>query len=774
MSEPKKFPFKEIKIYFLIFIFTIATLSPTKIIFADPVRTKGSSRGKETTPPYPFSSTVIKGLKVFPDHPLQFHFILDIADEHYSRKDKEHNRLLLKTSRKLIKYFLATLAVPEQDMWVNLSPDEPDRIIPKAFGETEMGKDLLDQDFVLKKITASLMSPDNKTGRQFWRRMHKKMAHKGESHPHIANTFNKIWIVPEKAVVYENAETNTAFVIESKLKVMTEEDYISTMTPDSDKYSIENQKKGIPATDVIRKLIIPEIEREVNEGKHFVPLRQMYHSMILGAWYKKNLRESLLGQIYMNQNKIQGIDIKDKHAKQKIYAQYLTTFEKGVYDHIRKEYDSKSQKVVFKKYFSGGIIAGKKLEEVYTEAYQTEVVSPDLAVASSVTIGANLSLIDGEDNLENQNIDELAADELITMLITSLGISEGRIARKYRNFDNKKIKIVQHRSMFKGYPTEEFFASTRSHELSPPLEDFDPSLFFQVGKILVIKEKILNNLNKQDRDKIEKYPYLIRYNKDYRSLNQGWFYGTPSMLNIAAGMLMHEEELKKTSFIDLGAGESGILSLIAKKLGALEIICIEQDEKSIVELKNSFTNNGYASPKDYLVYEENASYIKNIPTNYPVFLVSNLPFLGALDFHGNVPPLENILTILQHKHLAIMGGEDNADIILKEIVEKNSGSLSNNLMFTEQGIVIDTGIAKFNDSAILVDSQATSSKRAKDGGIDLKQMASHVQTQGQKINFKKFLVNLPCADANDDESCITKRIKGVALMDLSVLHEFKP
>ena len=41
----------------------------------------------------------------------------------------------------------------------------------------------------------------------------------------MMNTFNKIWIVPEKAVVYEHGQT--AFVVESHLKVMLEEDYVA-------------------------------------------------------------------------------------------------------------------------------------------------------------------------------------------------------------------------------------------------------------------------------------------------------------------------------------------------------------------------------------------------------------------------------------------------------------------------------------------------------------------------------------------------------------------
>ena len=37
-------------------------------------------------------------------------------------------------------------------------------------------------------------------------------------------------------------------------------------------------------TEVIRDILIPEIEREVNEGEIFANLRQIYHSMILAAW----------------------------------------------------------------------------------------------------------------------------------------------------------------------------------------------------------------------------------------------------------------------------------------------------------------------------------------------------------------------------------------------------------------------------------------------------------------------------------------------------------
>src|SRR5262249_36750514 len=130
-------------------------------------------------------------------------------------------------STKLIKYFLAALTIPEKDLWVNLSPYEKDRIVPENFGQTEMGRDLLAQDYLLKQITASMIYPEDETGKLFWSRVYAEAAHRFGTTKIPVNTFNKVWIIPEKAVVYENAEAGSAYVVESNLKVMLEEDYLS-------------------------------------------------------------------------------------------------------------------------------------------------------------------------------------------------------------------------------------------------------------------------------------------------------------------------------------------------------------------------------------------------------------------------------------------------------------------------------------------------------------------------------------------------------------------
>jgi len=200
-----------------------------------------------------FNPAILKGIKVHPDNPFHFDFILDRGDSQLS------NNALKDESSKLIKYFLASLTIPEKDLWVNLSPYEKDRIIPNSFGLTEMGRDLLAEDYMLKEMTASLIYPEDEIGKRFWKRIYEVAERKLGTTNIPVNTFNKVWIVPEKAVVYENAKAATAYVVESKLKVMLEQDYLSLQKHEGIEGDVKLQGKETNqlGSQIVREIVIP-------------------------------------------------------------------------------------------------------------------------------------------------------------------------------------------------------------------------------------------------------------------------------------------------------------------------------------------------------------------------------------------------------------------------------------------------------------------------------------------------------------------------------------
>src|ERR1700679_2537920 len=145
----------------VIICFFLTSLTPYPVAHADSVLGLPAPGTMINLSPA-YQPVIIKGLTVHKDNPFLFDFIVDVGQDHLQ------GPALKKEGEKLIKYFLASLAIPQKDLWVNLSPYEKDRIVPQALGQTEMGRDLLAQDYMLKQITASLIYPEKNLGKEFW------------------------------------------------------------------------------------------------------------------------------------------------------------------------------------------------------------------------------------------------------------------------------------------------------------------------------------------------------------------------------------------------------------------------------------------------------------------------------------------------------------------------------------------------------------------------------------------------------------------------------
>ena len=348
----------------LLNIAIIVCFSATLIIPPTPVQAQALPQtilnlplpGTMLQPSAGYIPAMVKGITVNPENPLALDFIIDKGQSGLEGDALESESL------KLIKYFLAALTVPENELWVNLSPYEGDRIIPQAFSTTEMGRDLLAQDYILKQLTASLMYPEEELGQTFWKRVRAQAHQKFGTTDIPLDTFNKVWIVPQDAMIYETGAN--AYIIKSRLKVMLEEDYFAVQKNMEQTGVAQEQRarqdaqaiRGV-TKEMIKEILIPEIEKEVNEGENFANLRQIYNSLILAAWFKRNLQQSLLGQVYANQNKVNGINDASADDKIKIYNQYLQAFKKGVYNYIKEEADPFSGELIPRKYFSGGFTA---------------------------------------------------------------------------------------------------------------------------------------------------------------------------------------------------------------------------------------------------------------------------------------------------------------------------------------------------------------------------------------------------------------------------------
>jgi len=365
-----------------------------------------------------FNPSILKGIKVHSDNPFSFEFILDQGDSS------------LKPSKSqiatLVKYFMASLTIPESDLWVNLSPYEKDRIIPGSFGLTEMGRDLLAEDYLLKQITASLIYPENEIGKRFWKRIYDEAAQKYGTTNIPVNTFNKVWIVPEKAAIYENVKAGTAYVVDSKLTVMLEEDYLSLEKHSGVLSSLNNKSIATLGSQVIREIVIPELIKEVNEGKNFSQLRQVYNALILATWYKNKMKGSILAQVYESKKRVHGLGVAGQDETERIYQRYLTAFKKGVYNYIKDDVDTFTQERIPRKYFSGGVtMIVPKIEDV-----DSSKVPKSLGFNRAQIV--NINFIMAKDNTRNEAM--LTAKDPIVRKRVRADIVEGLFKNRISYF----------------------------------------------------------------------------------------------------------------------------------------------------------------------------------------------------------------------------------------------------------------------------------------------------------------------------------------------------
>ena len=316
-------PVKRYFCSFLCFLFIYTcVLNSTALaqIAAASLPLPGEMIGVSTELSYP----MLKGLKLDPNDPLKLEFIIDTAG-----KDK----ITEQEASKLVQYFLAAVTVPQDDLWVNLSPYEKDRIITDELGSTELGSGLLSQDYVLKQFSSSLTDPNTTLGRAYWGIENRKS--KLEKGSDLISGFNspvyterdafsKVWIVPEESEVYEH--DNQVFITKATLDIKAES----------------------PQMEVL----ISAIKYEVNNGENFAPLRQAHHSVILGLWFKQRLRESIYAQ-FIDQNKMAGIDTADKALKDQVFNAYVESFKSGVYNRTTKIKENEKLRKI--SYFSGGM-----------------------------------------------------------------------------------------------------------------------------------------------------------------------------------------------------------------------------------------------------------------------------------------------------------------------------------------------------------------------------------------------------------------------------------
>lgn len=297
---------------------------------------------------------LVTGMVISRNNPIQpgFKLVSDAA------QDEPTEDKIIELQTRLGRYLNTFLVVKGEQLHVSLSPHEAYGGLTEPLRHTELGRDLLAQDVVLKHYTAQLLHPNTDLGKIFWR----KMDELGLDTKYLESCV-RVWILPGEANLKENDREDGYFHVDLEkfnLRVLCESEYktLDKFKEKSQRYqdtlSVEIHEQVV---EVFKELILPKIYDEVNMGNRFSILRQIYSVLIFSAWFEKsNLGTALIKSGFMNSNNVNKYQLNTVgNDATRMKKQYLQMFDKGVWQHVHTFYDNESKKIKRRVYVVGGI-----------------------------------------------------------------------------------------------------------------------------------------------------------------------------------------------------------------------------------------------------------------------------------------------------------------------------------------------------------------------------------------------------------------------------------
>jgi hypothetical protein len=170
--------------------------------------------------------------------------------------------------------FFVWLELDPSQFWVNLNPNQPDRIMDPALAKTDVGRVLLEADLELKRTMTAAMNPNTRTGREFWERI----VH-GPDKDYCF--WMRYWVTPDPASV--SASGQELYILDAPLKVQTEawQDGTSNACPG------QSEARRTYNEAAVRDLLMPTMQKAVNEDREYADLRRVYLSRVAAEWYRQ-------------------------------------------------------------------------------------------------------------------------------------------------------------------------------------------------------------------------------------------------------------------------------------------------------------------------------------------------------------------------------------------------------------------------------------------------------------------------------------------------------
>lgn len=212
--------------------------------------------------------------------------------------------------------FAAALMLPDRAWWVNLNPNEPERIIDPMLGRTDVGRALLEADLLLKRVMWEALDPATESGKKYWA---EKVG--GALLPEKSSLW-RVWIVPGDCTARTaGAEIEIAdCVLDVRINL---ENLLLDLPASPDKTKTQmNAELGIKY-----KYIVPALIHAVNHDARFAELRSIYRARAMAGAYKERFRKTGALSHLIDSLRIQTLPQPVRRDPRAIWAEFVRDIE---------------------------------------------------------------------------------------------------------------------------------------------------------------------------------------------------------------------------------------------------------------------------------------------------------------------------------------------------------------------------------------------------------------------------------------------------------------
>jgi hypothetical protein len=219
------------------------------------------------------------------------------------------------------------LTLDPSTFWVNLNPDEPNRVIDPKVGRTNAGRAMLEADYALKSTTYRLVDPNTPFGAKYWSRM--QAAARSRT---ICYT-SRLWIVPGPVTVRQDGDS--IYVLDAPLDVKTQSEHLddpAVACPDAPPETLAREQR------VDSELLIPKVREKINTAREYAPLRQAFMARIIAQWIRDRHAEGRATAFdgVIGTEDLGPAELKDGWRPTDVYNAYVRQFRSDAYSYTKR------------------------------------------------------------------------------------------------------------------------------------------------------------------------------------------------------------------------------------------------------------------------------------------------------------------------------------------------------------------------------------------------------------------------------------------------------